>query len=160
MIFFRIILRSVVPLIALGITAAPAHAHRMMLEVKLKDQRLRVEAFYDDDTPAQLAKILVENAQKDIVVQGVTDEKGVWNCLIPASGEYTIRAEARDGHFAKERLTIPPTGTEISPALVPPSREETTQTPWLKMAIGLGLITLLFTTLWFFRRNAAPSAAA
>jgi hypothetical protein len=87
------------------LTTAPAFAHKLSLDCRVKDERVRVEAFYDDDTPAQQAKIFVENEGKHIVAEGRTDERGVWSCPLPAPGRYTVRAESV-GHAAKETLVV------------------------------------------------------
>ena len=94
-----------IALAGLGLAASPAFAHKLLIDCRVKGDNVHVEAFYDDDTPAQRAKISVEDSEKRIVAQGRTNERGVWTCSLPAPGNYTVRAESV-GHAASESLTI------------------------------------------------------
>jgi hypothetical protein len=161
--------------IALLLTAAPAFAHKLLLDCRVKDDRVRVEAFYDDDTPAQKAKVSLENEANQVVAEGRTDERGLWSCPLPKPGKYTVRAESV-GHAARETLVISaparkekvepikdkstekepreigsdnPSGSFVapsdsdSPRASRSSREDKTETPWLKIGIGFAIIAVL-----------------
>src|SRR5262249_53707745 len=133
----------------------------LLLECKVRENRLRVEAFYDDDTPAQQAKIVVKNDRKEIVAEGFTDERGNWSCDAPSAGEYSIRAESV-GHVHQETIRIKATpgvdqedyavGHAWVTSELTATREQQTATPWLKLAFGLGIIAGVGALVWFARR--------
>jgi len=135
-----------------------AFAHRLHVDPKVVGDQLRVEAYYDDDTPAQEAKITVRSGDMT-VAEGRTDEKGVWTCPKPAAGKYTVRAESV-GHAATESLDI----NEIA-ASEPVASDESksaqrlanTRTPWRNLAVGLGLLGTVCLG-WLFTRKAAIRA--
>jgi len=154
---------SVIATIVGGMMAAPeVFAHKMLISCDGRGERLRVEAFFDDDTPAQNAKVIVENEAREIVLEGKTDDRGVWSVPKPAPGKYLVRAETF-GHVAREALVVAaetsapkviappemsPKGAEASVAMPResvqpdshPARDQATGTPWLKVAIGLAII--------------------
>ena len=53
------------------------------------------------------ALIVVKNEHGDIIIQGRTDEKGVWSFDRPGAGRYEVSVDAGAGHRAKEMLTVP-----------------------------------------------------
>jgi len=125
-------------------TASPAFAHRLMADCKVVGNQLRIEAFYQDDTPAQEANVTVRSGDV-VIAQGQTDEKGVWTCPKPAAGTYTVRVEST-GHAATETLVIAesedgnnPTAAEASPE-GSTDRATRTRTPWRNLALGVGLV--------------------
>lgn len=131
---------------------SPAFAHRLNVRPMMVGDQLRVEAFYDDDTPAQEAKVTVNQGDQTIA-EGRTDEKGVWTCARPAPGTYVVRAESV-GHAAKETLVVPepdrPTPTEPIPST--DGRARRTQTPWGRLAAGLAVIGGLWLA-WIISRR-------
>src|SRR4051794_2601266 len=94
-------------LIAVAILAGPApvFAHRLHVEPKATGDQIRVDVFYDDDTPAQEAKVTIRLGDRT-VAEGRTDDKGVWTCPRPKPGTYTVWAESV-GHAATETLPVP-----------------------------------------------------
>ena len=171
MIFLRSITVSILALAGLLWSSSPAFAHKLSIDWRFDHGRLHIEAFYDDDTPAQSARIAIESG-KQIVTEGQTDEKGVWSCPLPSPGSYTVRAESV-GHAVKKTLTVTPNAStneekaSQSPAdkasATPSeatelteehaSRSETTETPWLKIGIGFAVIAGL-CSLWRLMKRA------
>jgi hypothetical protein len=129
-------MRSSLPVLVLLIGAAPAFAHKLYVDPTLVGDRLRVEVYYDDDTPAQDAQVTVLFGDENLAT-GRTDEKGVWSCPAPGPGTYLVRAESL-GHAAKETVVIPDPAAEPLPP--PESRSARTRTPWRNLALGIGLI--------------------
>jgi hypothetical protein len=132
------------------LTAPPsAFAHKVDVSCELIKDKLVVEGFYDDDTPAIKAKVEILDAQEKLVANGMTDEKGRWSCPRPAAGKYEIRLDAGAGHRAKRDFTVP-AGSESS--TIPPSdseqvsgsleavRADATAIPWIKAIIGVTII--------------------
>jgi hypothetical protein len=164
--------------IVIGMIAVPpAFAHKMLLDCHPKGERLRVEAFYDDDTPAQNAKVTVENESREIVLEGMTDDRGVWSGPRPVPGRYLVRAETL-GHVAKGSVVIsaedsprdPVAPAEQSTNRAAPSvaaprdtdshlaRDGATGTPWLKIAIAFAIIAGLCALLRLARKGRSETA--
>jgi hypothetical protein len=137
--------------------SSPAFAHRLHVVAKVTGEQVRVEAFYDDDTPAQEAKVTVAAGDR-LVAEGRTDEKGVWTGATPAPGTYTVRAESV-GHAAKETLVV--AGPDRVPAAEPTAADERarqTRTPWARLAAGLAVIGGLWIA-WLISRRATARAS-
>lgn len=127
----------------------PASAHQLLLTCKVDGDRVRVEAFFDDDTPAQEATITVAAADgRGPLTEGKTDERGIWTFPTPSPGSYAVRAACL-GHTVHTSFTVA-TNAE---APVEPSRQELTRTPWLRVGIGLGVIAGLCALVLWVRRN-------
>jgi hypothetical protein len=144
---------SIVAIALLTLGASPAFAHKMYVEGKPLTDHVRVEAYYEDDTPAQEAKIKILKDDA-VVAEGRTDEKGVWTCVLPP-GHYSVRAETL-GHAANCVIEVPVRAEEV----VPPSddqRAANTRFPIWRVALGLAIIgTLSF--LGYVLRHRAKSA--
>src|SRR4051794_2381438 len=136
--------------------SSPAFAHHLLSTAKLVGDRLRVEAYYDDDTPAQEARVTVRQDDR-VVTEGRTDEKGVWTCPRPEPGTYTVRVVSV-GHAA-EPATVVVGEPEPTPAVepVPDERARRTYTPWGRLAAGLAVIGGLWVA-WLISRRAMARA--
>jgi hypothetical protein len=135
---------------------SPAFAHRLHIDVMPTGDQVRVETYYDDNTPAQEAKITISLGDQT-VAEGRTDDKGVWTCAKPAAGTYLVRAESV-GHAAKETLVVEP-GAQ-PPAAAPTATDERarrTHTPWGRLAVGLAVIGGLWLA-WAISRRAVSKA--
>lgn len=134
-------------------SAAPAFAHKLHVDAHPEGDRVRVEAYHDDDTPAQEAKITVHNGDT-LVAEGRTDDKGVWWFDNPGPGSYLIKAVSV-GHAAKTRLDI-----EAAPTTPPVQidRSEATRTPWRRIGLGIGIIAGMSIMALIFRRSASAKA--
>jgi hypothetical protein len=145
--------------VLLGATS-PALAHRLHVDPTIVGNELRVEAFYEDDTPAPDATVTVRMGDAT-VAQGRTDEKGVWTCPKPAGGTYTVRAESV-GHAATETIVIPeaePGAGQPPPGIMSDdstsaSRKAKTRTPWRNLALGVGLLGTACVA-WLINRKVA-----
>lgn len=136
---------------------AVAAAHAIGLDVKPAGETVRVEAYYDDDTPARGAKVWVEDESKAVIVEGRTDEHGVWTFPKLAPGRYAVRVDAGDGHAAKRPLTV---GDDPSASLSDgPSRESFTgPRRWFLAGVGVAAIAGLTLLLRLARRSTASPA--
>ncbi|MBO0699768.1 MAG: carboxypeptidase regulatory-like domain-containing protein [Zavarzinella sp.] len=144
--------------------ASPAFAHNLMTDSRMVGGRLRVEVFYDDNTPAQDAKVSVKNGDAT-VAEGRTDEKGVWVWEKPSPGTYTVHGQSV-GHASRpetveiKNADIPPRDASADPGPPPESvtRAAKTRTPWRNLALGLGLIAgAILLSQIFRRRTGAPA---
>jgi nickel transport protein len=147
-----------IAVLALALTAPALQAHAIGLSCKLVGRDVRVEAYFDDDTPARQAKITVRNTAREIVAQGRTDDQGVWTFTPPAPAAYEVTVDAGAGHLALQRLVVPDAIAEDNRLGNGPSRTEFTQFPWPRLAAGLGLIALVALAFKLSRRLAAMGA--
>ncbi len=83
-----------------------AEAHAVGVSAKLKDGKVLVEAYFDDDTPAADAKITVSDLAGMMVAEGKTDSKGVWSFPSPPPGKYKVAVDAGAGHRASDSIII------------------------------------------------------
>ena len=123
-------------------------AHGMLMTAKIEGERIRIEVFFDDDTPADEAKIEVFNTEGTRIAEGTSDDHGVWFFPKPAPGRYSVKA-TNLGHAVQKTLTL----SQESNDEVTPTREEQTKTPWLKIFKGLGIISVLTLTFWMIQRK-------
>jgi nickel transport protein len=125
--------------------AAPVHAHALGVSATIHGNRVEVEAYYSDDTPARDAAVMVNDHAGWFVATGRTDEQGKWTFPLPRPGPITIIVDAGAGHRVTKSIVVPavlppgPTG----PVADGPSREEFTRFPWLRLAAGLAIIAAL-----------------
>lgn len=103
-------MRFAIPVFLLLLLPALALAHGLEMEARIIDEQVRIEAFFDDDSPASNAKITIEDSTKTMLKEGMTDDRGFWTIPKPKPGKYTVRVDAGDGHAAKTTITIPDDG--------------------------------------------------
>jgi hypothetical protein len=150
--------------VALFAVASPASAHKIFVQGKVDGNRLRVEAYYEGNIPAQQARITVENENKEVVAEGKTDALGAWSCPAPGRGNFILRAETvghKSDPYPLTVLQFPSDPQSEEPKGLPEepkadkaiTREEQTCTPWWKILAGIGAIGVFFTVLWLSRRG-------
>jgi hypothetical protein len=136
-------------LLAIGMSAfLPnlAAAHALLVDCNMRNGKVEVEAFYDDDTPAPKARVKVINADEQMVAGGFTDQNGSWSFAMPAPGKYVVVVDAGAGHRKEKSIEVPARPDESiapkdeAPIGDGPKRDELTRIPWLKIAIGLVII--------------------
>ena len=129
------------PLLML-VAAAPVSAHAISAECQIRKDRVELEAYFNDDTPARHAKVVVTNSDQKAFAEGMTDDYGRWSFPTPRAGRYAVTVDAGDGHRVVVSLTVPATPGDAMAAGDGPSREEFTRTPWLGVGLGLLVIAL------------------
>lgn len=138
--------------ILLGFTTT-AEAHELCLKAERREGKLYVEAWYDSDTPADLAKVSVLFEGR-VLIEGKTDERGVWTTECPAAGQYRIRATDGGGHKTEIDFIV---ATTAEPQQAGTTKEEVSQRRWTGGVLGLGIVALLVVAgRWVLR---SPSAA-
>src|SRR5262245_31356111 len=93
-------------------TAPSAFAHALGAECSLRGDRVEVEAYYDDDTPARDARVIVRDVAKKNVAEGRTNDKGFWSFPRPEPGRYRVTVDAGAGHRTTVTITVPGTPSE------------------------------------------------
>jgi hypothetical protein len=162
----RFLAIGVFAFLVLAFAPACAFAHALGVDCTLRGAEVEVEAFYDDDAPAQMAKVQVVNALDEIIASGVTDAKGRWTFAAPPPGKYEVRVDAGAGHRAKKTINVtgvePNTPTEEQAPPMPisdgPTRAEFTRFPWVQVLIGvvvLGGLGGAFAIATVLRKNGA-----
>jgi nickel transport protein len=153
----------------LGPCVAPASAwaHALGAECTLKGDKVHVEAYFEDDTPAQQALVRVLDSAQQEVVKGQTDAKGLWSFDAPAPGRYQVIIDAGAGHRVAQKLTIPRRGagaassdTPSAPVSDAPSRAAFTSFPWLKVGLGVGTIGAVAVAFLLSRRASSSRSKA
>jgi hypothetical protein len=130
-----------------------ASAHDLGIEMTFDGEIVRVEAFYDDDTPAAEAKVLVRDDSKETIAEGMTDKDGAWTFPRPAPGKYWIEVDAGAGHRRFARLTVPAKRGD-APVTDQPSRAEFTRSRLPQLLIGVAIIMAGAIGLhWFMQRR-------
>lgn len=154
-----------VAVVALTLPSA-VRAHAIGADCTLQGETVKVEAYYDDDTPARNAKVNVFDAAQKPVAEGRTNAEGVWSFARPPAGDYRVVVNAGAGHRTEQAVQIPPRAAAPAPAATvdepppaPPaevsvsngaSREEFTRFPWLRVLLGLAILGT-FGVLFSFR---------
>src|SRR5262245_65730861 len=82
-----------------------AFAHDLLATVKVLPDAVVVEAGFDDDTPAEGAKVVVTDASGKEIASGKTDEKGVFKLSRPGPGKYKAVVESA-GHRDEAEFPI------------------------------------------------------
>lgn len=147
-------MRFSIPLLARILVPVAASAHAIGVDARLVGDKVRVEVYFDDDTPASGAKVEVLDGEKAVVAEGRTDDKGFWAFAKPKPGKYTVRLDAGDGHAAKTAITIPGEVEESKSLSEGPSRESFTG--WQRLAftgVGLAVIAGLTAAIRLVRRR-------
>jgi hypothetical protein len=98
---------TLLALLAAMFSVNSASAHALGAECNLRDGRLELEAYFDDDTAARDASVRLLDAGENVVAEGRTDDEGRWSYPAPAPGRYRVVVDAGAGHRTQLRLTIP-----------------------------------------------------
>lgn len=151
--------RSFLSLVAVLALPLAAFAHGMALDVKVSGPTVSIAVFYDDDEPGAGAKVKVFNAAKEVVLEGTTDDKGVWSFPAPPPGEYTTQARTDDGHKTKLKsftITAEPAAVETSPEDAPTRADFTGPRRFVMLGGGLVVLCAFFAAwYWIGRRKRA-----
>lgn len=145
-------------LVALLALPALAPAHAVGVEAKLVGDTIRIEAFFDDDTPAQGAKVVVHDGANALVAEGETDATGGWAFAVPPAGKYTVRVDAGDGHATTTTVTVPahPVAAETA---ISAGASRAAVTGWQRWAgAGVGLAGIAAGTVVVRRRLRVTAA--
>ncbi len=132
----------------LGVPAV-ATAHALDAVVKVWPDKIVVEAGYDDDTPAEQARVIIRSAAGAIVAAGACDQRGICELGPLPPGEYVAEITAT-GHRATVRFVVAAEAAGEYASWRPDRR--------IGLAIGLTLLLGLAAAAWWrqLRRQATP----
>ena len=120
-------------LASVGATPGVASAHDLRAEITFTSTELKVVAGYDDDTPADQAKVAITTADGHPVANGELDATGSWTTPLPPPGNYVLVVNDT-GHRDRKEFTI----HAAAPAEITYERWRLDKT--LGLVIGLGLL--------------------
>lgn len=124
------------PLIALILFSIP---HNLCAKVEIQGTNLRIEAWFDNETPADGAKVKLLSNKKTLH-EAVTDEKGFCSIPAPGAGNYSIDVNAGGGHRTEITFTIEAAVDEQTAGA---DKESVFQRRIWGAIIGLGVIVAL-----------------
>lgn len=79
--------------------------HKLCAKLDIQGTQLKVEAWYDNDVPADNAKVILLQQQKTLQ-EATTDERGMCSLAVPPPGDYLLDINAGGGHRTEIAFTI------------------------------------------------------
>lgn len=95
------------------LTPRESFAHGLFTSVEVRKDVVHIEVYFDEDMPAEYAKVVVTNTTGVSYGAGFANENGVFTIPLPEPGEYVVEADC-EGH--KVRLNFSVHGNQDSPA--------------------------------------------
>jgi hypothetical protein len=126
-------------LVVFVLAPSRAEAHDLKAEVKTDVDPIRVEAGFDDGSPAQGAHGQVIDADGKVIASGVLDEKGIWLFAKPGPGKYRIVVEIA-GHRDEVHLDVPESSHPVAVSRWRMDKD---------LGLAIGLLLLLGGTLGY-----------
>lgn len=127
-----------------------ADAHGLHATVTVTDTDVKLEAFYDEELPADVADVTVTDADGTVVQTGKTDERGLWSFPKPKPGAYTLTVRADDGHVVRCKFEVSGPAEPDTPAVYggrPLNK-------WVGLSAGLLILLVISGVTWLRRRRA------
>jgi nickel transport protein len=75
-----------------------ALAHKVNLFAYVEAGKVYTESYFPDGSPVEGGKVLVYDSQDNLLLDGVTDKKGLFSFDVPKVDDLTIVIEASMGH--------------------------------------------------------------
>lgn len=146
-------------ILAVLLMVSHAAAHAIDGRWRIRADKLEVRAFFDDDSPAEDAKVRVLDLEAKQVQEGKTDADGLCVLPLPPAGEYHIVIDAGAGHRKTIEIRVPaagyPAGSSADDYFGP---DQPTSQRWLKAGIGIGVIGVLALAAWVALRRSGKSS--
>jgi hypothetical protein len=130
------------------LTPIPAWAHALRADYSIKDGTIQLEAYFDDDSPARNAQVLLQDDNQKTLTEGNTDAMGVCSLPTPPPGRYFLIVDAGMGHRYKQPIVIADekVAQKTSVSATENTRKEHTGFPFFKVSLGFGIIFLASLT--------------
>lgn len=87
-----------IPAFVLLLISGTALAHKVNLFAYAEAGKVYTESYFPDGRPVEGGKVLVYDSQDNLLLEGVTDKKGLFSFAIPKVDNLTIVIEATMGH--------------------------------------------------------------
>lgn len=75
-----------------------ALAHKVNLFAYIEAGKVYTESYFPDGRPVKGGKVLVYDSQDNLLLEGVTDKRGLFNFAVPKIDDLIIVLEATMGH--------------------------------------------------------------
>ena len=142
----------VVAVAAVALSPSAASAHDLKLVLKFPPDQPEVliaEGGFDDDTPADEAKVTITDATGAVVAEAKTDERGVCKLTRPGPGKYTAKIVAFGHRDQLEFDIAAPTAPEPTPTEYHGWRPDKT----LGLVVGVCGLLVVSAGYWLLRRK-------
>jgi len=80
------------------LSSGTALAHKVNLFAYAEGGKVYSESYFPDGSPVEGGKVLVYDSQEKLLLEGVTDKKGLFSFAVPKVDDLTIVIEATMGH--------------------------------------------------------------
>ncbi len=81
------------------LTSVPAHAHKVSVFAYVEGNTVYTESYFSDGQPVKGGKILVYDSTHKLLLQGATDQEGLFSFPVPqVVDDLVIVLEASMGH--------------------------------------------------------------
>jgi nickel transport protein len=87
-----------VVVVATLLLAGTAMAHKVNLFAYVEAGKVYTESYFSDGRAVEGGKVLVYDSQNNLLLEGVTDNKGLFSFDIPKIDDLTIVLDATMGH--------------------------------------------------------------
>jgi len=94
----RIIKFAFIATFVLLLGSGTALAHKVNLFAYAEGGKIYTESYFPDGRPVEGGKVLVNDSQDKLLLEGVTDKEGLFNFDIPKVDDLNIVIEATMGH--------------------------------------------------------------
>jgi len=91
-------LHFLIPVAVTLLLSTTALAHKVNLFAYVEAGKVYTESYFPDGAPVESGKVLVYDSQKHLLLEGVTDKKGLFDFAVPKIDDLTIVIEATMGH--------------------------------------------------------------
>jgi len=78
--------------------AAPVEAHKVNLFAYVEGGQIYAESYFPDGRPIKQAVVEVYTLDEQLLLQGMTDDEGRYNCVIPKFVDLKLVVRASMGH--------------------------------------------------------------
>jgi hypothetical protein len=124
-----------------------ATAHDLKATVRLLPDEVVVEAGFNDDTPAEGARVIILNDSGTEVASGRTDERGVCRMSKLKAGKYTATVQDPTGHRDEVPFEVAPPEFLDAPLEYVRARPDKT----LGLVGGVAALLTASLAFWWFR---------
>ncbi|MFC1749494.1 hypothetical protein ACFL2V_11885 [Pseudomonadota bacterium] len=107
----RAFLSAIIVLFSMGISQF-AYAHKVNLFAYAEEGEVFVEGYFVDGKKAQNSTVQVFNASGELVVEGTTDDEGIYRFSTPGKSDLKITLNAGMGHKGEFSLSADELGGE------------------------------------------------
>jgi nickel transport protein len=131
------------------LTPVRADAHGMHAKVDVTNDPARLDAYFDENFPAEFADVTVTDADGNVVLTGKTDGRGVWTFPRPKPGTYVLTVKEPDGHVAKRKFTVAGADEQAEQTVYTGRRLN----KWVGLTIGVVGLLGVSGVSWLLRRR-------